>query len=87
MTSDFRIRGVVAWLPQQFYGGLDTMLPPLRSARGRVKRVVGDHFSGSDLRPASGFQEHQQVGIDRVCLRSRHAVREALVGLQRPVLQ
>ena len=35
----------------------------------------------------SGTQEGQQVGIYRVRLGGRHAVREALVGLQRPVLQ
>jgi len=29
----------------------------------------------------SGTQEGQQVGIYRVCVRGRHAVREALVGL------
>ena len=44
-------------------------------------------FVASAMASASGFQERQQVGVDRVCLRSRHAVREALVGLQRPVLQ
>ena len=33
------------------------------------------------------FDEVKQVGVDRVCMRSRHAVREALVGLQRAFLQ
>src|SRR5262245_37238955 len=39
--------------------------PPLRCGFGRQ----------------SGTQEGQQVGIYRICLGGRHAVREALVGL------
>src|SRR5262245_59422394 len=35
----------------------------------------------------SRLYEGQQVGIDGVGIRCRHAMREALVGLQRPVLQ
>ena len=34
----------------------------------------------------SALDEREQVGVDRVCLRGRHAVWETLVGLQRPVL-
>jgi hypothetical protein len=34
----------------------------------------------------SGLDEGQQVSIDRRGLGGRHAVREAVVGLQRPVL-
>ena len=33
------------------------------------------------------LQERQQVSIDRVGLRGRHAVREILVGFQRAVFQ
>ena len=33
------------------------------------------------------IQERQQIDIDRVCVRGRHAVREVLIGFQRPVLQ
>ena len=33
------------------------------------------------------FQECQEVGVDRGCLRGRHAVREVLIGLQGAVLQ
>jgi len=32
-------------------------------------------------------QEFQQVGVDRLGLRRGHAVRKALVGLQRAVLE
>jgi hypothetical protein len=32
------------------------------------------------------LQEGQQVGVDRFRLRGRHAMREALIGLQRAVL-
>ena len=35
----------------------------------------------------SGLKEGEQVGVDGVGLGGRHAVRESLVGLQRPVLQ
>jgi hypothetical protein len=35
----------------------------------------------------SRLQEGQQVGVDGLGLRSGHAVREAVVGLQRPVLE
>ncbi len=34
----------------------------------------------------SPFNKRQQVGVDRVCLRGGHPVREILVGLQCPVL-
>ena len=33
------------------------------------------------------LDERQQIGVDRLRLRGGHSVREALVGLQRPVLQ
>jgi hypothetical protein len=32
------------------------------------------------------FDEREQIGVNRICLRGGHAVRETLVGLQRPVL-
>src|SRR5437016_3411702 len=35
----------------------------------------------------SGLDERKQVGVDRVGLGRRHAVRETVVGLQRPILQ
>jgi hypothetical protein len=43
----------------------------------------------SEFRYAASLrlQEGQQVGVDRVGLRRRHAVRKILVGLQRPVFQ
>ena len=49
----------------------------------------GEPYSPLGFRPRlrcglggnSGTQEGQQVGIYRVCIRGRHAVREALVGL------
>src|SRR5947199_8161917 len=34
----------------------------------------------------SAFNKREQVGVDCVCLSRGHAVRETLVGLQRPVL-
>ena len=35
----------------------------------------------------AGTYEGQQVGIDQVCMRGRHPVRQAGVGFKRPVLQ
>ncbi len=36
---------------------------------------------------ASGLDKCKQVGVDRVCLRRGHAVRETLVRFQRAVLK
>ena len=38
-------------------------------------------------RRRSALEELQKVGIDRLCMRGRHAVREVFVGLEPPVLQ
>ena len=35
----------------------------------------------------AGTYEGQQVGIDQVCMRGRHPVRQAGVGFKRPMLQ
>jgi hypothetical protein len=40
--------------------------------------------SGSAQRP--GFDERQQIGVDQVCVRGRHAVRQSRIGFKRPVL-
>src|SRR2546422_5764034 len=42
---------------------------------------------GSPGLPDSGFQERQQVGINGIRLGRGHAVRKALVGFQRAILQ
>src|SRR6266705_1716392 len=44
-------------------------------------------WTGSARHPVSSSYESQQVGVNRFSLRGRHAVREAFVSLQRPVLQ
>src|SRR6266513_850103 len=43
-------------------------------------------FTGPSTLIVSALDERQQVGVDCVCLSRGHALRETLIGLQRPVL-
>ena len=72
-------------------------LPPKADIRQRIEHVcfvpkadvtnVHWRLALGATASALRLQEGQQVGVDRVRLRGRHAMREALIGLQRAVLQ
>ena len=65
------------------------IIPPSlkRGAGGSPAVFTKKQWPLSTWWPQSLLDEREQVGVDRVRLRGRHAVWKALVRLQRPVLQ
>src|ERR1700674_117328 len=59
----------------------------LRPAEAGMAAMPASVIADSGHGEGSGSDESEQVGVDGLGLRGGHSVREALVGLQRPVLQ
>src|SRR6266581_39799 len=68
-------------------GLLARAIQQLETCTKNGRRLSRWHPWTDSAAPVSSSYESQQVGVDRFRLRGRHAVREALVGLQRSVLQ
>src|ERR1019366_5478358 len=84
------------WLPERHqWACADRVDQRSRSQSTNVKRHRSSKMQKKKLRRASRclstafltLDESQQVGVDRVRLRGWHAMREVLIGLERPVLQ
>ena len=79
--------GIVAFSQTDFTEDLKKINVPTLVMHSEDDQIVPYAESAVGWVHASALEERQQVGVDRGSLGGRHAVREALVGLERAVLQ
>jgi hypothetical protein len=93
--SNKEFPGSKACFPKFRFRKLENGLPnPEAACRGRQPNMSG-YVLGEPKRETSDspsnlrlrFYEFEKIGIDLVCMRGRHPMRQAFVNLQRSVLQ